>query len=498
MRLTGITALFLAVYVSLASALPRLDNLTYLDDWNPNDFIELLDVWVGTDNTVYVTGVGGLMIFDVSDPTDMILLDKWTPQNHPDTRFYNAAVNEDLNLIYCAAREDGLWVFSDFIATDIQLLNSSSFGDLFLEGLALNDEVMYGAAHGNGVMVFAMNSAMDPAWLTTITDGIEDAWRLVTKDQYLFVADGAGGLKIYDTSGDPFNPVLVRSVPTSGPARELALSGDRLVVAVGAAGMDIVNVSDPPNATMIGNYSSENSVFDVALRRNLAYIASWNRVDIVNIAEVNTLTGEPTLVGWEITPGRSMGIGAVPPAVPDTPPPSAFGLGPREVDPTKVVYVADWFSFRAYEVGPPYDPDIQVFPILIETESVSPGSVIDTTYTAINTGGSILEVTDIIKIGTNGDDFEVLSPTTFSLGPGDSTQILVRYTADQDTTVGVQLAIESNDPDEIPFPVYWKAGSGLQLGDPPPDFVLQGLDGFTYRLSDYRDQIVVFAFFATW
>jgi hypothetical protein len=470
-----------------------LDNLTYLDDWNPNDFVELLDVWVGTDGLAYVTGVGGLMVLDVSDPTDLTLLDKFTPVGHPLKRFYTAAVNEDVDAVYCAARNDGLYIFSTFIPTDIQLMGQQALSGFTLEGLTVGDETLYGAAHTEGVLVWSLHDPLSPAFLTNITDGVEDAWRLVMKDSYLFVADGAAGLKILDAS-DPFAPQVVRSIPTTGPAQELAVIGDLLVVASGSGGMDVIDVTNPAEATLLGNYDSEHSVFDVSGRGDLAYLSSWNRVDIVDISDPT----QPELVGWEVTPGRSMGIGAVPAAVPDLPPRPARVLGPRDPDPTKVVFVADWFSFRSYETGPPYDPDLQVFPVLLETDEVSPGTVIDTSCTATNTGGVALEVADITLVGVFSDDFEVVTKLPFTLLPGDSAEVLLRYTASEDTTVGARFDFETNDPDEIPFSVYWNAGSGLQVGDPAPDFQLTGLDGFTYRLSDYRDKIVVFAFFATW
>jgi hypothetical protein len=118
---------------------------------------------------------------------------------------------------------------------------------------------------------------LSPAFLTNITDGLEDAWRLAVKDQYLFVADGAGGIKILDAS-DPFAPEVVHSIETTGPAKDLAVIGDLLVVASGSGGMDIIDVANPPEATLVGNYDSGNSAFDVAGRGHLAYIAAWNRV----------------------------------------------------------------------------------------------------------------------------------------------------------------------------------------------------------------------------
>ncbi len=39
------------------------------------------------------------------------------------------------------------------------------------------------------------------------------------------------------------------------------------------------------------------------------------------------------------------------------------------------------------------------------------------------------------------------------------------------------------------------AGTGLELGDPAPDFALPGSDGKIHRLSDYRGQHVALAWF---
>ena len=37
--------------------------------------------------------------------------------------------------------------------------------------------------------------------------------------------------------------------------------------------------------------------------------------------------------------------------------------------------------------------------------------------------------------------------------------------------------------------------TGLELGEPVPDFELAGSDGQQHRLSDYRGQVVVMAWF---
>ena len=52
-----------------------------------------------------------------------------------------------------------------------------------------------------------------------------------------------------------------------------------------------------------------------------------------------------------------------------------------------------------------------------------------------------------------------------------------------------------------PFSEAQQAGRGLtKLADTPqaPEFVLRDLDGNQHRLSDYRGQVVIINFWATW
>lgn len=48
-------------------------------------------------------------------------------------------------------------------------------------------------------------------------------------------------------------------------------------------------------------------------------------------------------------------------------------------------------------------------------------------------------------------------------------------------------------PAQPPAPAQYSAD--LKVGDPAPDFALQGSDGKTHKLSDYRGKTVVLAWF---
>ena len=61
------------------------------------------------------------------------------------------------------------------------------------------------------------------------------------------------------------------------------------------------------------------------------------------------------------------------------------------------------------------------------------------------------------------------------------------------------VCVSSNDPDEATIDFAVEAGvDDPFIGQPAPDFVLQDLDGKSYKLSDQLGHPVVLAYFATW
>ena len=77
----------------------------------------------------------------------------------------------------------------------------------------------------------------------------ENAQGLALESGRLYVADGPGGVKVFDLSR-PTAPALVGSLPTTD-AREVSIEGSIAVVADGAAGLRVVDVSSPAEPVLL-------------------------------------------------------------------------------------------------------------------------------------------------------------------------------------------------------------------------------------------------------
>ena len=112
-----------------------------------------------------------------------------------------------------------------------------------------------------------------------------------------------------------------------------------------------------------------------------------------------------------------------------------------------------------------------------------------------NAGSDILQIeglsTDVPDVNIRTD--------TLTIAPGDFARIRIRWLGSGD--LSGSLCIATNDPDE---PVQYldiltsNDDSSVLIGEPAPDFVLPGLDGVTYTLSEQLGHPVLLIYFAAW
>jgi hypothetical protein len=260
---------------------------------------------------------------------------------------------------------------------------------------------------------------------------------------------------------------------TNGAAVDVDLAGNLVLVACGSAGVDVFDLADPWAGQWVGNYNSSGLAITLAASGERFFLADWDDVEVVDL----TFPASPSLVGWEDTPVRAMGLAAT---------------GDR-------VFVADWSQLRVYDFGTTSSfGDIHIPVQSMELGQVPLGAVVDTSFTIFNTGGAALEITEITTFAAH---FEILSPPSLTLGPGQSHEVLLRFTSQGSGVDGTFVRISSLEPDEslITFPVTAGGNAGLlDVGEPAPDFSFPDTEGVLHSLSDYAGQVVVLAFFANW
>lgn len=120
-------------------------------------------------------------------------------------------------------------------------------------------------------------------------------------------------------------------------------------------------------------------------------------------------------------------------------------------------------AFNAVEGGGTPTPDISVSPTSVDFGDVNVDESSDEIVTVSNDGSADLEVTDL---STTNAVFSVISPSTpFTLTPGASEDVTVRFSPTAEGTQSGDLEITSDDPDEGTVTVGL-TGNGVV---PPPD-----------------------------
>ncbi|MFH1255851.1 MAG: VWA domain-containing protein [Candidatus Diapherotrites archaeon] len=141
-------------------------------------------------------------------------------------------------------------------------------------------------------------------WPLTSLDTSGTGNAVFVDNNYAYLADGSGGLRIIDVN-EPLQPALAGTYNTSGTAYGVFVQGNYAYVADGRAGLRIVDISSKSAPTLVGTYNSSGTAMDVFVSGNLAYLADYDRgLIIVNV----TNKSSPASVGSYNTGGYSYGV----------------------------------------------------------------------------------------------------------------------------------------------------------------------------------------------
>lgn len=192
-------------------------------------------------------GVGLLEVFDITDPTTPKLV------HTVDVADPSRDIHFNGNVAYLAVDTQGIRVF------DVGQPSTPTQVNTLLLGGDITKLVQEGNRiyAGNDSTGFHVIDAAEPSTLTLMAtiDTPDQVWGLDVSNDIAYVAD-FDALRIYDVT-IPTSPIVHGVVlNAAGWARDAAVSGTICYVANNFAGIDVFDVSDLDNPTLVGTYDT--------------------------------------------------------------------------------------------------------------------------------------------------------------------------------------------------------------------------------------------------
>jgi hypothetical protein len=255
-----------------------------------------LDVWVEGKFAYLVVGFFGLLVLDISDPTEPVQVGSYS------TRDYARAITISGGYAYRADRGGGLVILD--ISDPRRPQEVAAFDTPgSAQEVALNGDYAYVADSQGGLQIVDVSNPRSPrgagAWPTRgYAEGVYVSGR------YAYLATGDAGLEIVDIS-EPTKPIGVSALDLPGEAHSVWVEGDYAYVASGYRGLQVVDVSEPAQPRVIGSQGTEGEAFGLFLAGSYLYLADYT-AGIVALSLADPAAPRP--VARLDTPGSAMNV----------------------------------------------------------------------------------------------------------------------------------------------------------------------------------------------
>ncbi|OQX75329.1 MAG: hypothetical protein B6D64_11855 [Bacteroidetes bacterium 4484_276] len=209
------------------------------------------------DSVVYLAAGGfGVTVVDVSDPYEPVVTFSNLPMK-PSKSFYIMG-----DYLFTAISEQGVYIADISYPTQPDPRGKTEAPG-YARGISVtNDSALMLVACGEvGLSIFDI-SEFDDGWgvfpLVSWTDtpGYAESIALVDGASLAFLACGTAGLQIIDYS-DTLNVHIVGSYDTPGFARDIIYKDNKVYMAAGLGGFQVLDVSDVANPKLIGIVETE-------------------------------------------------------------------------------------------------------------------------------------------------------------------------------------------------------------------------------------------------
>lgn len=142
--------------------------------------------------------------------------------------------------------------------------------------------------NGKATLVDVLVREFEPVALSSIEiPGYAN--NVVVQGDYAYVAAGAAGLQIVDVT-QRSEPVIVGALALDGTAVDVKIDGTRAYVAVGEAGLAVVDVADQQAPVLLEVYDTAGFAQDLALQNDLVFLADQSMgLRILNVADSSNI-----------------------------------------------------------------------------------------------------------------------------------------------------------------------------------------------------------------
>ena len=336
---------------------------------------------------------------------------------------------------------------------------------------------------------------------------VDDAAGMRKVEDRLYVLSGTGSLYTYDISDIAF-PIQLHHMSGMANPWDLEVVGDYAYVADNTMGLVTIDMSNPIEPSIVGSSDGVGGLQDVVVADGYAYGAAGSRgVEIFSLSNpaepVSVDVVDPgggsisvSVGGGVLWVANQVGVAAIDVRDPTNPQPmgskSTGSWAMAVASYANGAFLAGWSEVAFYLaepaiVAPDARPDLSAL--------YFPERTTEQLLHLRNDGSDTLE---IVGLSTAVPDM-IIRTDTLRVEPGESAKVRVQWSGTGD--LEGSLCIATNDPDE---PLLYlqiltsNDDSSVLSGEPAPDFVLPGLDGQMYTLSEQLGQPVLLIYFAAW
>ncbi|HEX9933561.1 MAG TPA: hypothetical protein VGB38_00070, partial [bacterium] len=228
---------------------------------------------IAADTVAYVaTGWGGMRTINVTNPTRMTTLGRWTYGLPVDVR----GVWVSGSFVHLACGADGFFspinVSNPSNPTGPTFLSVNTSG--FTNAVVTYQDTAYVADGFNGHLVINIQTGSQPFVMDSIATA-DVAYDAIMSGNNAFIANGRAGLKVLDlTSLHLERMEETATYRTLGEARALKQVNSALYIADGTRGLTILNMTDPHQPAFLGEYVTDgDTCTDVDVSGSYALLA---------------------------------------------------------------------------------------------------------------------------------------------------------------------------------------------------------------------------------